>query len=208
MAASWLPIPRRSVLEAAIHTPRNADVQKLLAPGWPPFPPYSRPDAATRPHFAGHGHAHYRPPRPGICQARQALPRRHQDHLQDHQPGHHLHRHRHRRVGGGARQHALARRPRADGRDRPVCDAVEDHGRETRAAPRIHHDGLAHRRRPGCGRGPPAPGQEQGDQGGLRAAQRDLDRLPVADRGDRSPRPTIATTNGGSTSPSAARRRG
>ena len=65
------------------------------------------------------------------------------------------------------------------------------------------------------------------DQGGLRAAQRDLHRLPLADRrrsarrstppaiprsssstpSPRSPRPTIATTNGASTSPSAARRR-
>ena len=72
-----------------------------------------------------------------------------------------------------------------------------------------------------------AQGQEQGDQGGLRAAQRDLHRLPLADRrrsarrstppatrrccsstpSPRSPRPTIATTNGASTSPSAARRR-
>ena len=72
-----------------------------------------------------------------------------------------------------------------------------------------------------------AQGQGARDQGGLRAAQRDRDRLPVADRPKsakpstppairrcfwsirslRSPRPTTGTTSGASTSPSAARRR-
>ncbi len=72
-----------------------------------------------------------------------------------------------------------------------------------------------------------AQGQGARDQGGVRAAQRDRDRLPVADRSDpqgdqrrrpsgaaawstpspRSPRPITGTTNGASTSPSAARRR-
>ena len=49
---------------------------------------------------------------------------------------------------------------------------------------RIHQDRLAHRRRPGRDRGPSAQGHEQGDQGGLRPAQRDLHRLPLADPGD------------------------
>ena len=207
---------------------RTCYVEELLAPRRSPFPANSGPDRAARPRAARDGHADHRPPRAGLRQARQALPRRHQDHLQDHQSGDHLHRDRHRRVGGGAGQHAVARRPRADGGDRPVRHAVEEHGGEARPASRIHHDRLAHRRRSGGDRGPSAQGQEQGDQGGLRAAQRDLDRLPLADRGDpqgdrrrrppgaassstpspRSPRPTIATTNGASTSPSAARRRG
>ena len=143
-------------------------------------------------------------------------------------PGHHLHRDRHRRVGSRAGEHAVARRPRADGGDRPVRHAVEGHGREARPASRIHQDRLAHRRRPGRDRGASAQGHEQGDQGGLRPAQRDLHRLPLAHRrrsarrstppatrrccsstpSPRSPRPTIATTSGASTSPSAARRRG
>ena len=46
--------------------------------------------------------------------------RRHQDHLQDGEPGVHLSRLRHRRVGGGPRQHALARRQGAHVRDRPL----------------------------------------------------------------------------------------
>ena len=133
---------------------------------------------------------------PEFAKLAKTLPRRHQDHLQDHQPGDHLHRDRHRRVGGGAGQHALARRPRADGRDRPVRHAVEEHGREARPQARVHRDRLAHRRRPGGDRGPSAQGHEQGDQGGLRAAQRDLDRLPLADRrdpqGDRRRRPSGA----------------
>ena len=43
---------------------------------------------------------------------------------------------RHRRVGGGARQHALARRQGADVRDRPFRHAVEVHGDQARAAGR------------------------------------------------------------------------
>ena len=92
----------------------------------------------------------------------------------------------------------------------------------------FHQDRLAHRRRPGRDRGPSAQGHEQGDQGGLRVAQRAPS--PAASRpsrrsarrptppatrrccsstpSPRSPRPTIATTSGASTSPSAARRRG
>ena len=122
--------------------------------------------------------------------------RRHQDDLQDHQSGDHLHRDRHRRVGRRARQHAVARRQGADGRDRPVRHAVEEDGREARPQAGIHHDRLAHRRRPGGDRSPPARRQEPRDQGGLRPAQRDLDRLPVADRrdpqGDRRRRPSGA----------------
>ena len=126
-----------------------------------------------------------------------------------------------------AGQHAVARRPRADGRDRPVRHAVEEDGRAARPQAGVHRDRLAQRRRSEGDRGQAPRGQEQGDQGGLRAAQRDLDRRADADRGDpqgdrrapairrcswstpsrRSPRPTTATTNGASTSRSAARRR-
>ena len=124
------------------------------------------------------------------------MPRRHQDHLQDHQPGDHLHRDRHRRLGSRARQHAVARRPRADGGDRPVRHAVEEDGREHRAQAGIHQDRLAHRRRSERDRGHSAQGHEEGDQGGLRPAQRDLDRLPVADQrdpqGDQRRRPSGA----------------
>ena len=173
-----------------------ADVQELFTPRRPPFPADSGTDAAARPRPARDGHADHRSSRSGIRQARQALPRGHQDHLQDHQSGHHLHRDRHRRVGSGAGQHAVARRPRADGGDRPVRHAVEGDGREARPQARIHQDRLAHRRRPDGDRGAPAQGQGARDQGGVRPAQRDLDRLPVADRrhpqGDRRRRPSGA----------------
>ena len=53
----------------------------------------------------------------------------------------------HRRVGSGARQHALARRPRADGRDRPLRDAVEEDGRAARPRRRVPAGRLAPRRR-------------------------------------------------------------
>ena len=186
------------------------------------------PTAAARPRAARDGHADHRPPRAGIRQARQALPRRHQDHLQDHQSGHHLHRDRHRRVGSRARQHAVARRPRADGGDRPVRHAVEEHGREARPQARIHQDRLAHRRRPGRDRGASAQGHEarrsrrsascttRPRPAACRRSPRSARRsTPPATRrccwstpSPRSPRPTTATTNGASTSPSAARRRG
>ena len=146
------------------------------------FPADSGADPAARPRHARDGQPDHRPPRSGVRQARPQVPRRHQDDLQDHQPGDHLHRDRHRRVGSGSRQHAVARRPRADGGDRPVRDAVEEDGGGHRAQARVHQDRLAHRRRPRRGRGQSAQGHQEGNQGGLRPAQRDLDRLPLADR--------------------------
>ena len=47
---------------------------------------------------------------PEFAKLGQALPRRHQDHFQDRQSGHHLYRDRHRRLGSSAGQHAVARR--------------------------------------------------------------------------------------------------
>ena len=97
-----------------------------------------------------------------------------------------------------------------------------------RAAAGIHRLRLARRRRCRAHREPAARGYRPFDQGGLRRAQRDFDRgdLPYrrSPQGDRrggaiplccwstpfpgSPAPTIATTNGASTSASPARRRG
>ena len=92
---------------------------------------------------------------------------------------------------------------------------------------RIHRHRLAQRRRSEGDRSQAARRQEARDQGGLHPAQRDLDRraharspksarqsTPPSIRrcssstpSPRSPRPTTGTTNGASTSPSAARRR-
>ena len=101
------------------------------------------------------------------------------------QSGDHLHRDRHRRLGSGPGQHAVARRPRADGGDRPVRHAVEEDGGEDRAQARIHRHRLAQRRRSEGDRSQAPRRQEQRDQGGLRPAQRNLDRR--ADPGRRDP---------------------
>ena len=157
----------------------------------------------------------------------QALPRRHQDHLQDHQSGDHLHRHRHRRLGGGAGQHALRRRPRADGGDRPVRHAVEEDGGEARPQAGVHRDRLAHRRRAEarsrrscartarrrsrrsacCTTRPRPAASRRSPRSARRSTRRAIPHCSWSTPSPRSPRPTIAMTNGAWTSPSAARRR-
>ena len=61
-------------------------------------------------------------------------PRRPEGVFQTDGAGRHLSGVGHRRVGGGARQHAVARRPRADVRDRPVRHAVARDGRASSAS--------------------------------------------------------------------------
>ena len=56
--------------------------------------------------------------------------------------------------------------------------------RQARPGAGIHPRRLAHRRRSGQDRRASEEGQGARDQGGLRAAQRNRDRLPVADRSD------------------------
>ena len=63
-------------------------------------------------------------------------------------PGRRLPGLRHRRVGGGARQHAVARRQRDRVRDRPLRDAVAGDGASARARRRVARGRLASRRRP------------------------------------------------------------
>ena len=177
--------------------------------------------------LAGDGHADHRPPRAGIRQADQEVPRGHQDHLQDHQPGDHLHRDRHRRLGSRAGQHAVARRQGADGGDRPVRHAVEEDGREDRPQARIHRHRLAQRRRSEGDRSQAARGQEakrsrrsascttrprparcrRSPRSARRSTPPAIRRCSWSTPSPRSPRPTTGTTNGASTSPSAARRR-
>ena len=65
---------------------------------------------------------------------------------------------RHRRVGSGARQHALARRSRADVRDRPLRDAVASDGGEASGLVVDFVPGdWRQRRRPGGGRSASSP---------------------------------------------------
>ena len=154
--------------------------------------------------------------------------RRHQDHLQDHQSGDHLHGDRHRRLGSRAGQHAVAGRPRADGRDRPVRHAVEEHGRQARPEAGVHFRPtgapapIRPRSRRSCARTRPTRSRRSAccttrpRPAACRRSRRSASAIdaPAIRRYcsstpfPRSPRPIIVTTNGASTSPSAARRRG
>ena len=98
-----------------------------------PLPADPGPDERPGPRPARDRRAHDRPPRAGLRPPRPRGPRGPARRLQDERPGRRLPRLRHRRVGGGARQHAVARRPRARVRDRPLRDAVARDGRAPRA---------------------------------------------------------------------------
>ena len=90
---------------------------------------------------------------PEFAHARQDRARRHEEGVHDDVARRHLSVVGHRRVGSGARQHALARRPRADGRDRPLRDAVEAARRAAVARRRLPARRLAPRRRSARDRG-------------------------------------------------------
>jgi len=159
------------------------------------------------------------------CAKSPRMPRGHQDHFQNHEPGHHLDA-----TGTGAwkrARHTLSPATAADGRDRPVCDAVEDHAEKLSLKPEFIKTDWPHRRRPPAIEEHCAPTRARRSRAVCDTAQRDLDRLPLAHtrvrKGDRrrrpparfsstpsprSPRPTTARRVGSSTSPSAARRRG
>ena len=206
----------------------NSHAQEFVPQCRPSFPANSRADAAAGPRPARHGHPDHRPSRAGVRQARASAsstasrPSSRPPTRSSSTPR--------PAPARGKRRSSTRSRPgdtRADGRDRPVRHLVEEHGDQARPRAGVHRDRLAHRRRPRGDRGAAARGQGPRDQGGLRGAQRDLDRLPVARSprsarrsmrpairrcswstpSRRSPRPTTATTSGASTSPSAARRR-
>ena len=165
------------------HAGKKDDAEELLTPRWPPFPAYSGALAAARPRVARDGYPDHRSPRVLISPRSPNGARGGQDHLQDHQSGHHLYRDRDRRVGGGAGQHAVAG-------DRVLM--VETGQFATLWKNMAEKLGLRPNSSTPTGVSVPtrprsritAQGQEQRDQGGLRAAQRDLDRLPVAGCGD------------------------
>ena len=178
------------------------------------------------PRPAGDRRADDRPPRAGLRPPRPRGPRGPARGLQDERPGRRLPRLRHRRVGGGARQHAVARRPRAGVRDRPLRDAVAGDGRAPRARGRVGRGRLAPRRRPRARRRDPRADANRRSarswssttrpRPASRAASRRSARRstpPATTRccsstsSPRSARSTTATRNGASTSPSAAPRR-
>ena len=135
-------------------------------------------------------------------------------------------------TGTGAWEAALVntldrRRPGADGRDRPVRHAMEEHGGQARPEAGVHRDRLAHRRRSECDRGALRKDKAHeikavcvlhnetatGCLSPINEIRKAIDaRRPSgaaswSTPSRRSPRPTIAMTSGASTSPSAAPRR-
>jgi hypothetical protein len=151
----------------------------------PPRTPFSTDSGAepgAGPGAAGHGHARHRPSQRRIRRARQGGAGGIADNLQDHQSGHHLSLVRHRRLGGRHRQHAVAGRQGADGRDRALRHAVAADGGEMGHRSRFRAGRLAPRRRSGCHRGEADGGQEPRAQGRDGRAQRDLHRRHQPDR--------------------------
>ena len=142
-------------------------------------------------------------------------------------PVDHLHRDRHRRLGSRAGQHAVARRPGADGRDRPVRHAVEEDGRASSGSSRnssrptgasapirrrsrrsCARTRRTRSRRSACCTTRPRPAaSRRSPRSARRSTPPAIRRCSWSTPSPRSPRPTTATTNGASTSPSAARRR-
>ncbi len=134
----------------------------------------------------------------------------------------------HRRVGGGARQHAVARRPGADVRDRAFRDAVAQAWRRSSASrsssspatgatasipPRSRRAwpptrATRSRRSWSCTTRPRPASPAGSARSARRSTARAIRRSSWSTPSPRSPRSTTATTNGASTSPSPARRRG
>ena len=135
--ASWLPTANDCETERRhVRTPRS------------PLPPDPRPDERPRPRPARAVGPDDRPPRPGVRRPRRRSGRAPAARLPHVGAGRHLPVVRHGRVGGRARQHALAGRSRARVRDRPLRDVVAHAGRAPRPRGRARPGRLAPRRRP------------------------------------------------------------
>src|SRR4051794_6225717 len=142
----------------------------------PPLPPDPGADERAGPRAAGALGPDDRPPRARVRRPRPGRPGAPARRVRHDRAGRRLPLLGDRGLGGGARQHALARRSRARLRDRPLRDAVARAGREARARRRLHPGRLAARRRPRRRRGAPARRPVRFDPRGLRRAQRDVDR--------------------------------
>src|SRR3954454_9166482 len=140
----------------------------------PPLPPDPGPDERARSRAPRAGRTDDRPPRARIRRARRRGARAAARGLRDFGPGRRLSVVGDGRVGGGARQHALARRPRARLRDGPLRDALARAGGEARPRRRLRARRLAPRSRPRRRRR--AAGRRRLDPRGVRRAPRDLDR--------------------------------
>ena len=196
----------------------------------PSLPADPRPDQRPRPGAAGDVRPDDRPPRPGVRDARPRGARGGQAGLRHRPAGGHLPVLRHRRLGGGAGQHALARRPRAGFETGHFAHAVAGrwparlglevefvpgdwrHGVDPAVRPRAARRGhRATRSRPCCVVHNETSTGVTSRIAEVRAGHR---RAPATPRccwstpSPRWPRSTTATTSGASTSRSPARRRG
>src|SRR4051794_4699328 len=140
------------------------------------LPPDPRADERARPRSAGAVGPDDRPPRSRVRRPRPGRPGAPARRVRHDRSGRRLPLLGDRCVGGRARQHALARRPRARVRDRPLRDALARAGREARARRRLRARRLAPRRRSRRRRGAPARRPVRFDPRRLRRPQRDLDR--------------------------------
>src|SRR3990172_3560173 len=96
----------------------------------PAVPPDPGAHARARADRARHVAADHRPPRAAVRGAGRGVPHGLEGRVPDRaRPRHPLSGLGHRRVGGGARQHALAGRPRAGGGERPLLDGLRPDGR-------------------------------------------------------------------------------
>src|SRR5436190_12060954 len=114
---------------------------------WPSLSSNPGADKRAGPDPARHRAADHRSPWPGLRGARARGARRPSARVSDLGTRRDLSLVRHRRVGGGAREYPVARRQRADVRDRPLRRALARHGRAARSAGRLHSRRLAPRRR-------------------------------------------------------------
>src|SRR6266849_9874929 len=122
-------------------------VVKYARETWTSLPPNPRPDQRAGPDPARHRAADHRSPWPGVRAARARGDRRPSARVPDLRTRRDLRLVRHRRVGGGAREYAVARRQGAHVRDRPLRRALARDGRAARSAGRLRSRRLAPRRR-------------------------------------------------------------
>ena len=140
----------KCILYAKLWSPRRHDAESRQPPQRPPFPADPRPESGARTAFCGPSAC--RPsttagPEFGVL-GKTVLSRPAAD-LPDPPSGGHLPGLGHRRLGGGAGQCAEPGRRGADGRDRPLRDAVAEDGAAAGSEARIP-DLARHCERPAC----------------------------------------------------------
>lgn len=150
--------------------------QAEQCPERPPFPADPRADQRARPGASGDRQPDDRPSRARVRRAGAKDPGRDQADLRDQGRRGDLPGLRHRSLGGGIGQHAVARRPCLDVRNRTFRLALARAGRAARPRCRLRSRRLAPGRRSEADRGSARRGQEPRDQGGYGRPQRDLDR--------------------------------